>query len=300
MPDHRTPRVQRTWSVRLGLGTAQFGLDYGVANAGRASRAETAATLDEAVRCGFWLLDTAPAYGDAEQRLGELGAADRLRVVTKTNAAARSADELARDFAGSLARLRAAKLYALLEHRPERLLAPDGARRFEALARLRDEGRVEKLGASVYTRAEVDALLARFPLDVIQLPLSILDQRLLHDGTLASLRARGIEVHARSLLLQGALTLPASALPPHLARLAPALERVDAEAQQRGLARVELAIAFVASLRELDVAIVGAASRAQLVKLAAAAKIALDPGELAHLASADAALLDPSRWPARP
>jgi len=285
--------------VRLGLGTAQFGLDYGVANAGRTPRDETAATLDEAARRGFWLLDTAPAYGDAEQLLGELGAAGRLRVVTKTSAKARSADDVARCFTESLARLRAAKLYALLEHQPARLLAPDGAQRFAALARLRDEGRIEKLGASIYSRAEIDALLARFPLDVIQLPLSILDQRLLRDGTLARLRARGIEIHARSLLLQGALALAPGALPPFLAPLAPALARVDAEAQRRGLTRVALAVAFAASLRELDVAIVGAASRAQLAELAVAAEIALDPGELAHLAVADPQRLDPSHWPVR-
>ena len=285
--------------MRLGLGTAQFGLDYGVANAGPTPRAETAATLDEAVRRGFELVDTAPAYGDAERLLGELGAAGRLRVVTKTRSEARSGDEVARDLAESLKRLRAAKLYALLEHQPARLLAPDGARRFEALVRLRDEGRVEKIGASVYARAELDALLARFPLDVVQLPLSILDQRLLRDGTLGRLRARGSEIHARSLLLQGALALPASALPRHLAALAPALARVDAEARRRGLTRVQLAVAFVTSLREPDVAIVGAAARAQLAALAEAAEHELDPRELAHLAVEDVDLLDPSRWPAR-
>jgi aryl-alcohol dehydrogenase-like predicted oxidoreductase len=284
-------------TLRLGLGTAQFGLAYGIANAGKTPRAEVSGALEEAVRCGFALLDTAPAYGDAEELLGELGAASNLRVVTKTPAAGDAPIASALD--ASLARLRAPKAYALLEHRPALLLGAQGARRFTELARLRGEGRVEKIGAAVYTRAEIDALQGRFALDVIQLPLSILDQRLLRDGTLARLKERGVEVHARSLLLQGALALDTRALPRFLAPLAPALVRIEVEAQRRELTRLALAIAFVASLREVDFAIVGAASRAQVAEIAAAARVQVTPGELAGLAVDDAQLLDPSRWPAR-
>jgi aryl-alcohol dehydrogenase-like predicted oxidoreductase len=283
--------------MQLGLGTAQFGLAYGVANTGTTPRADAAAALAEAKRCGFTLVDTAPAYGDAEQLLGELGAASRLRVVTKT--AASEEAPLASALDASLARLRAPKAYALLEHRPALLLGPDGSRRFAQLARLRDEGRVEKIGAAVYTRAEIDALFERFVLDVIQLPLSILDQRLLRDGTLARLRARGVEIHARSLLLQGALALDAHALPRFLAPLAPALSRIDAEAQRRGLTRLALSIAFVASLRAADAAIIGAISRAQVAQIAEAARVRVAPAELEALGVDDALLLDPSRWPAR-
>jgi aryl-alcohol dehydrogenase-like predicted oxidoreductase len=284
-------------TLRLGLGTAQFGLAYGVANAEKTPRAEASGALEEAVRCGFALLDTAPAYGGAEELLGELGAASNLRVVTKTPAAGDTPIASALD--ASLARLRAPKAYALLEHRPALLLGAQGARRFTELARLRGEGRVEKIGAAVYTRAEIDALQGRFALDVIQLPLSILDQRLLRDGTLARLKERGVEVHARSLLLQGALALDTQTLPRFLAPLAPAFVRTDAEAQQRALTRFELAIAFVASLPEVDVAIVGAVSRAQVAEIAAAALLQVPPSELAALAVDDPELLDPSRWLAR-
>jgi aryl-alcohol dehydrogenase-like predicted oxidoreductase len=281
----------------LALGTAQFGARYGVANAERVSRAEVAAMLAAGEQLGVSLLDTAPAYGDAEALLGELGAGGgAFRVVSKL--AASATPDVRAQLASSLARLRAAKLYALLEHRPANLLGPDGAARFAQLARLREEGRIEKLGASVYTRAEIDALLARFPLDVIQLPLSILDQRLLHDGTLARLRARGVEVHARSVLLQGALALAESALPAFLAPLAGAIARVEAEARARGISRVALALAFSTSLPEVDCVVVGAASRGQLAELAAAARLSVAPGELASLAIRDERLLDPSRWPA--
>jgi aryl-alcohol dehydrogenase-like predicted oxidoreductase len=281
----------------LGLGTAQFGARYGIANAAPVPRAEVAAILAAAERLGVTLLDTAPAYGDAEALLGELGAGSgAFRLVTKLAASAEG--DVRAQLAGSLARLRAPKLYALLEHRPANLLAPGGDARFAALARLRSEGLVEKLGAAVYARAEIDALLARFSLDVIQLPLSILDQRLVRDGTLARLRARGVEIHARSVLLQGALTLGEDVLPPHLAPLAPAIARVEAEARARGTSSVALAVAFAASLAEVRCVVVGAASRGQLAELASASRLSVSPVELAPLASLDERLLDLSRWPA--
>jgi len=282
----------------LGLGTAQFGLAYGVANAGQTPRAEAAGTLAEAAAQRVALLDTAPAYGDAEQLLGELGATQgAFHIVTKTAAEPPAASDVHAGLAASLARLRASKLYALLEHRPARLLGDDGHERFAQLERLRSEGIVEKIGATVYGRAEIDALLERYALDVIQLPLSILDQRLQRDGTLARLRARGVEIHARSVLLQGALALPAAALPPFLAPLASPLARIDAAARERGLSRVALCVAFAASLPEVDVVVVGAASRGQISELARAVRAAITPGELASLAIDDEVRLDPSRWP---
>ncbi len=71
---------------RLGLGTVQFGLDYGVANPdGRTPPEEVRRILDVAAANGIGLVDTASVYGESERILGEiLPAGDRFRIVTKT------------------------------------------------------------------------------------------------------------------------------------------------------------------------------------------------------------------------
>ncbi len=283
---------------KLGLGTAQFGFAYGIANAARTPRAEVAAALAYAQEAGVRVLDTAPGYGEAEALIGQLcPGGGGFRIVSKTAPNARTPADLRDAFSRTLDSLRAAKLYALLEHRPAQLLGERGQERFDVLLGLRAEGLVERVGASVYSRAEIDALLERFPIELIQLPLSLLDQRLIRDGTLARLRARGVEVHARSVLLQGALALAPAALPAFLASARESFERAHAEARSRGRSAVALAVAFAASLAEVEVAIVGAATRAQLAELIEAASLSVDPAELASLALADQNVLDPSRWP---
>ena len=58
---------------RLALGTAQFGLDYGINNkTGKVSEPAVALILAEAAKNGIECLDTAAAYGDSEDVIGNI------------------------------------------------------------------------------------------------------------------------------------------------------------------------------------------------------------------------------------
>ena len=110
--------------TRLGLGTVQFGQDYGIANRdGRTPEAQVAAILARAAENGVSVLDTAPAYGEAEAVLGRVGAAQRFRIVSKTpyfgSPAAFDVPRLRRSIDDSLERLGATGLDAILIHHPD-------------------------------------------------------------------------------------------------------------------------------------------------------------------------------------
>ena len=129
--------------TRLGLGTAQFGMRYGIANrTGQVGHDEGAAMLRYAGEVGIRLIDTAMAYGESEACLGQLGVST-IQVVTKLgNVPAGMSPALVRDFvrksvAGSLARLQIPRLYALLLHRPEQLSGPLSASLVQALLKLK-------------------------------------------------------------------------------------------------------------------------------------------------------------------
>ncbi|HXI60358.1 MAG TPA: aldo/keto reductase, partial [Polyangia bacterium] len=161
--------------MKLGLGTAQFGLDYGIANAvGKTPLEEVRRILSEAERAGVRLVDTACLYGDSEEALGRsLPAKHEFRIVTKTpkfpaGFGATEARTLQETFAGSLQKLGVPRVYALLAHQADDLLGADGDRFMDALLALKDRGLVAKVGASVYTPAQVDGLLARGRIDVVQ------------------------------------------------------------------------------------------------------------------------------------
>ena len=171
--------------MRLGLGTVQFGQDYGISNRhGRPAVDEVAAILRVAADGGVDLLDTAHAYGDAEEILGELAVETApFRVVTKTPAARVSAigdAEVGRvrgGFSDSLARLQRTSLFGLLLHRAADLALPGGERLAETLVRLREEGKVAKVGVSVYSPADLDRVIRVFRPDLVQLPFSVLEAR---------------------------------------------------------------------------------------------------------------------------
>lgn len=293
--------------MRLGLGTAQFGMDYGVSNpGGKTPRAEVGRILACALREGVDLLDTAALYGDSEAAIGAWPEeAARFRIVTKTptfvakRIGPADASALRLTFEQSLARLRRDKLYGLLVHAPADLLKPGGELLWAEMAALQNAGLVECIGYSTYTGAELDALLARYRPGLVQVPVNALDQRLLRDGRLAQLKHLGVEVHARSIFLQGLLLMAPERLPAHLAVFRGELAAYAAFLDLHGLSRLQGALRFIRGVEPLDAALVGVNDEVQLRECLAAFR-----GEAATTIDFGAAacnreeLLNPAAWPA--
>lgn len=274
--------------TKIGLGTVQFGQAYGVSNSrGQVSKDEAAAILAKAAAGGISLLDTAANYGEAEQVLSRLDTGS-FRIVTKTIS-------VKNGVAGVVARARASaqSLAAdtLLVHAAADLA--DEAL-WPALQALKREGVFRKIGISVYAADDPARLAARFAPDVIQLPFSLLDQRLLKDGSLARLRELGVEVHARSLFLQGLLFMATP--PPKLAYAAGQLAAVKAKIQAAGSTPLAAALGFALSRPEIAIALVGVTAPAELEEILAAAGRPLPALDWEGLALNDETLLTPSRW----
>jgi len=289
----------------LGLGTAQLGLPYGVSNrCGQPSEEEAAAILECALAGGVETIDTAPAYGEAEALLGRLlPATAGVGIVTKTPPLASEevsvgdCDAVARSAERSLERLGRERLDGLLLHHGAELALPGGKQLAARLAALREAGLVEKLGVSVYDRAELDAARERLEIDLVQLPLNAFDQRLLRDGTLAELREAGVAVHVRSAFLQGLLLMEVAELPASLAAAAGPLRRFEELRRRRGLSRIEAALGPLRDQPGVDVVLVGANSARELRECVAAMREVAPGGGLSEeLAVADPELIDPRRW----
>jgi aryl-alcohol dehydrogenase-like predicted oxidoreductase len=290
--------------MKLGLGTVQFGLDYGIANpGGQTPPGEAQAILDYAAARGIRVIDTASLYGQSEEVLGSvLPAGHPFRVVTKTIRFAKPnigpADIAACEqaFSASLAKLRQPSLYGLLLHHADDLLVPGGERLFARLAEWRRQGLVQKIGVSVYTGDQIDRILAAYPIELIQLPLSILDQRLIAGGHLRRLKDKGVEIHVRSVFLQGLLLMPPDDLPPRFGTIRGHLDSYRAFLRERGLTPVQAALGFVLSLPEVGTAVCGVNTLGQLAELAAAVREDLDPGQFAPFALSDETILNPALW----
>jgi aryl-alcohol dehydrogenase-like predicted oxidoreductase len=292
--------------MRIGLGTAQFGMDYGISNpSGQVTPDEGRKILATAEQAGVRIIDTAAAYGDAETRLGRMLAKDHpFSIVTKLPPLP---DDLApsatgawalQAFGRSLERLRADHVYGLLIHGSRDLLGPGGAELWAALASLQQSGAVGKIGVSVYTAQELDALLERHPLRLVQVPLSAFDQRLVRSGHLARLRSEGIEVHARSAFLQGLLLMEPDALGDrHFDRARGALGAFQAAARAAGRSPLQAAVSYVMSVPEVDTAVFGVTHEKQFAEILSAATPTLPQDWYAPFALEDEQILNPSMWP---
>ena len=276
---------------KLGLGTVQFGQAYGISNRrGQVAAEDVARILSLAAESGIRLLDTAANYGDAEAVLGRRDTRP-FRIVTKTIGVRHGVEAVIARARQSAAALKAD---TLLVHAASDRAGPDGDALWRALLGLRDDGTFRKIGISVYVADNPGSLAKRYHPDVIQLPFSMLDQRLLADGTLAALNDLGVEIHARSLFLQGLLFL--DELPEKLRYAAPQLARVKAKIREAGASPLAAALGFVLARPEIAFGLVGVTSTDELQDIIAAARARLPDLDWASFALADEKLLTPSLW----
>lgn len=293
--------------MKIGLGAVQFGLDYGIANtAGKVSEGEVAAILATAARLQLTLIDTAALYGDSEAVLGRaMSPAAPFDIVTKTpqfsGAAVTEveAQQLEDSLHASLRKLQRPSVYGLLIHRVDDLLLPGGEALMARMALLKQRGLVSKIGVSVYTGQQIDAVLARFPIDLIQLPVNVLDQRLLHSGHLRKLKQAGVEIHARSAFLQGLLLMAPHDLPAHFDSVREHLAAYHRFIAGQGLTPLQAALGFVTGLEEIDQVVCGVNSSVQLQEICAAAGRAAASAACAGydaFAISDEAIVNPALW----
>jgi aryl-alcohol dehydrogenase-like predicted oxidoreductase len=130
----------------------------------------------------------------------------------------------------------------------------------------------------------------------MQLPISLLDQRLVQDGTLARLKDAGIEVHARSAFLQGLLFLPRERLPAKLAHIAEKLEAVRRRVAEAGATPLSAALAFCLARDDVDVTILGVTSIRELDEIVTSATAAPPHLDWKACAIDDPLVLTPSLW----
>ena len=171
--------------AKIGLGTVQWGLNYGVSNQyGPTPASEVKEVLNFSKACGISIIDTAPAYGSSESVIG-INDTSAFRLCTKIPSlkGLDSRNEVESFFQSSintsLANLRTHQLEFLLLHDCDDLLGPHGARLASLMRQCKDSGIVRKIGFSAYTAFQISGAFEVIKPDVVQIPLSISDQRLL-------------------------------------------------------------------------------------------------------------------------
>ena len=285
--------------IRLALGTAQFGMPYGIVNqTGQVAPQEARGMLQIAIASGINTLDTAIAYGESEACLGNAGV-NNFRVVTKLPAVPDGTTDvtawISNQLSTSRKRLKVAAVDSVLLHRPEQLLAPNGSSIYQALLALRKEGRLNKIGVSVYAPEELALLTPRYRFDIVQAPFNLLDKRLVTSGWLARLKNDEIEVHTRSAFLQGVLLQSAQTMPARFMPWSSVWNSWWQWLSDHGQSALRASLLYPLSFAEIDRVVVGADSASHLKQIIDAASFT-DPIDFPNMQCDDQALINPARW----
>ena len=285
---------------KLALGTVQFGTDYGINSGIKVDPNEVTNIINCARNNDISLLDTAQLYGSSEKVLGDINTQD-FDIVTKSRGfdqeaiTEKEAVFVINDLHKSLKLLKQKSLYAFLVHHGEDLLKPGGEMIFNQLQTLKKQGLVNKIGISAYIDNQLIEIIDRFDIDIIQLPMNILDSRLINNGLLNKIYAKGIEIHTRSVFLQGLLLMDIDKRPKYFERWSSLWKFWYEWLADNKLSPLEASIRYMISKPEISRVLVGVDNKDQLQKIINAVDGNLPPIP-EELSTNDPDLLNPGNW----
>ena len=246
--------------MKITLGTVQFGVQYGISNThGVPSDIELESIFSVARELGIEQLDTAKAYGNAEERIGKLSNS-KFDIITKFPTVDTEKDlEIA--LSESLQNLSVNSIYGYLAHNADVLIQNPSL--WKNLLEAKQEGKIKKIGYSLYIPKQLERLLDLNCIpDLVQLPYSILDRKF--ENQLSILKQLGTEVHVRSVFLQGLYFMNPNNLPEKLQPLQYSLVELKNLCIENNVSVGEVALNYVISNPNIDKLVIGIETAEQL------------------------------------
>ncbi len=242
---------------KLALGTVQFGLNYGISNNnGEVSLAEIKKILSIATINKITLIDTAKAYGTSEKKLGEVDLSN-FNIVTKLS----DFNNIENNIEDSIKKLNIKKLYAVLVHDFNTFLS--NQQTYNNFKSSKYFEKVEKIGFSLNKVSELEYLLSNnIKFDIIQIPYNILDQRF--EVYFEELHNKGIEIHTRSVFLQGLFFMNLDRIPNNLHKLMPSIQKIHLLANCNNITVEKLALNFAIRNKYINRVVIGVTSLFEL------------------------------------
>jgi aryl-alcohol dehydrogenase-like predicted oxidoreductase len=272
-------------SEKLGLGTVQFGLAYGISNKdGQTTSLEVSKILKTAQSFGIDVLDSASAYGNSEDILGK-NELSSFKMVSKFMPS--GFKPIGDQLETSLRNLGLKKLHGYLAHRPMDIL--ENPSEWDNLLKFKSTSKVDKIGFSLNEPWELEKLIEKgYNPDIVQIPYNYFDRRF--ESLIIELKGKGCEIHSRSTFLQGLFFLSENELPDFFQEVKPLIK----DLQQNNLLNGAL-LKYVLDKKFIDKTIIGVENNRQLIENVENVNLAPTLPEL-QLEISDNILI-PSRWP---
>ena len=259
---------------KIVIGTANFSMKYGlINNFTKLNRSEIKRIIKKAEKKKLNFFDTAKDYGESEKIIGQ-EIKKKWNIITKIpkinlneeNDIKRKIYFLVND---SVRKLKVKKLYAVLLHDEDQLLKKNQKVIFKTLLDLKKRGIIKKIGVSFYTPKKLLKVISLFKLDIVQVPINYINQSFLNKKLINKLRKKKIEIHARSIFLQGLLLTEKT----KLKKFKKFIKYLDLWHKKEKISRLESCINFVLSQKYIDKYVIGFQNLKQMNEILKTKKI---------------------------
>lgn len=250
---------------KLILGTVQFGLKYGINNTiGKPKKEEVLSLLKVAYNSGIRLLDTAEAYGNAHQLIGNYHKRQdnfKFKIITKFPHQIKH-NLIKSKVLEYLELMNVNTLDVMMFHSFDSFQSNYNS--LDTLNELKADGLIKNIGVSVYTNAQLKGLLNEDLITVVQLPFNLLDNFNVRGDLINQLKIKGKTIHTRSAFLQGLFFKNTSDDISIVQALKPHLKTLNKITKKQGCSMEELAISYCIKQKNIDNVIIGVDSISQL------------------------------------
>jgi len=284
--------------MKLALGTAQFGLDYGISNKnGKISQQEINNIINFSQRNNINTLDTASGYGDSEKSIGNAKQVltSPLEIITKISTKEHSPTYYEQQLTLSLTHLQSSSVYAVMLHNANDLLSSNAKQNYHNLISLKNKGLCKKIGVSVYHPKQLITIINSFDIDIVQVPLNIFDQRFSSPSIKSILEEKQIELHARSLFLQGLLLMGEQHRPKSFSPYSSAFEELSKYIFELEYSPLEACLSFAKNQDFVDKFVIGVSSLTEMQQVVAIFNKVI-PYDFSQLSRVEQSLINPSLW----
>ncbi len=284
--------------MKLALGTVQFGLDYGINNKrGKVPKKDVFEILKEALKNKIDVLDTAYAYGDSEKVIGEFIQKNNAKFKIISKLPSEGVNDIEKFFEESLKRLNCNDVYGYLVHDFKEFIK--NPEKWSVLEGLKKQDKIKKIGFSLYSPEEIEQLLKKkIKFDIVQVPYSIFDQRF--SKVFELLKKKNVEIHVRSVFLQGLVFKKSSKLKSNFTKIKKKLALLNDISKKIEVPISSLCINFALLNKNIDKIVIGIDSIENLKEnievLKDKNKVKKVYDELSSLKEVDEKIILPSNW----
>lgn len=285
---------------KLILGTAQFGLNYGINNNnGQLEKDQVLELLNVAYQEGIRFLDTAEIYGNAHNIIGDFHKRNenlRFKIITKFPHNF-NIDVINDKVFEYINVLNVTVIDVLMFHSFNSFKS--NYQSVELLEELKRSGHINHIGVSVYTNNQLESLLDEDLISVVQLPFNLLDNINVRGDLLEKLKNKGKSVHVRSVFLQGLFFKNINDKTPIVKQLRTELKLLNHLTSKFKCSMEELALSYNLSQQNIDNVIIGVDSIFQLNNNIKASFYKLQEETIQHINKIhvkNLELLNPSLW----